>query len=365
MLTVVARPRLGTFLYLASGLLLLRLTAGLARATAARRLLTRRTRFSLAALVLSLCVSLGIAEVALRLVFKDSVLIAPGERNLGYRYDERLGWLPIPNSQRRFTATRTVDVHHNSKGLRGPERVNTGKPAMIFLGDSFVWGYDAEVDERFTERLQARHPDWTIWNFGVSGYGTDQEFLLLQQWFDEYSPRLVVTVYCAENDRQNNSCNFSFGCYKPYFTTEGSALKLNGVPVPRSTAVVCAEHSLLCQSYVVRLMVQAWKKLTLPPPIKNADPTCAIISAMQQYVHSRGALFALALEGRDPGLERFLADEKIPYVDLSQAERYPSFGNHWTPAGHLFVCNKIDQFLTQYHYLEASSAPADRALGGK
>jgi hypothetical protein len=49
--------------------------------------------------------------------------------------------------------------------------------------------------------------------------------------------------------------------------------------------------------------------------------------------------------------ERFLQRANIPFADLTTDLRYPSFGNHWTPAGHYFVCDKIDQFLRLGDYM--------------
>jgi lysophospholipase L1-like esterase len=48
---------------------------------------------------------------------------------------------------------------------------------IVFLGDSFVWGLDSEADERFTELLKAKLPDYKVL-VAVAGFGTDQEYLL-------------------------------------------------------------------------------------------------------------------------------------------------------------------------------------------
>ena len=45
----------------------------------------------------------------------------------------------------------------------------------MFVGDSFVWGYDVEASERFTELLRDEFPGIRIVNAGVNAYGTDQD----------------------------------------------------------------------------------------------------------------------------------------------------------------------------------------------
>ncbi len=78
-------------------------------------------------------------------------------------------------------------------------------PTIMFLGDSFVWGLDAEADERFTEPEKPRIADSKILAAGVSGYGTDQEYLLLKKLWPQVKPAVVVLIFGTDNDRLDNS----------------------------------------------------------------------------------------------------------------------------------------------------------------
>jgi hypothetical protein len=306
-------------------------------------------RAKLLLLFFSILLSIGLSEVALRMFFRDTFSQAEDERSLTYRYDAELGWFPMANSKKLFTASRTITAAHNSQGFRGPELAKSNKPRFIFLGDSLVWGFDVEASERFTEKLQAKHPEWAVYNFGVSGYGTDQEYLLLQKYFDEYAPSVVFLMICGDNDNEDNSWNFRGGYYKPWYTLEGGGLRVNGVPVPKAEKVFFSEHKFLCRSYVVRLFVRAYCKFTTPPPRKQADPpTGVILLDMRRYVVDRRAFFAVGLQHSHPDLTKFLQDYEIPYVALdatNSSQIYPEFWNHWTPEGHAFVAEKIDELL--------------------
>ena len=306
-------------------------------------------------LLFSLVVAAAMSEAGLRLFLHQRLSWEQDERNLMYHYDEQLGWFPIPNSSNRFTGSRTVSIEHNRLGFRGPEPVRNGKPGILFLGDSFVWGFDAEASERFTEKLQTRHPEWNIYNLGVSGYGTDQEYLLLQKYFEQYQPQVVFLMFCTDNDDSDNCWNVRGGYYKPYVTLEGTRLRLNGIPVPRAERVFCAEHPALCRWYLVRLLTRAWFRLTAPAPIKNPNPTGPILRDMQKYVQSKGATFVIGVERSQPYLEDFLRYFKIPYVDVTTPLRYSSHGEHWTPEGHAFVCEKIDEFLVRGKFAETAN----------
>jgi hypothetical protein len=321
-------------------------------------LLRRDVLARLLLVLVALAITAGLAEGALRLFFSQTFSFVQDERNLMYRYDQELGWFPIPNSHKTYAGGRTISASHNSEGFRGPEFITKQEPRIVFLGDSFVWGVDAELPERFTEKLQAKHPLWSVYNLGISGYGTDQEYLLLQKYFDRFKPQIVFLMYCAENDDSDNCWNVRHGgYYKPYCTMEGTRLKLEGIPVPRSDRVFCAEHPVLTRPFLVRLMARVFYRLKNPAPVHNPNPTGPILRDLQKYVRTRGAVLVVGLTRSHPHLEEFLQFFKIPYVDLSTPLRYDSFGQHWTPEGHAFVADRIDQFLSEGRFLEEAAQP--------
>jgi hypothetical protein len=72
---------------------------------------------------------------------------------------------------------------------------------------------------------------------------------------------------------------------------------------------------------------------------------------LRKYVESQGAVFLVGLTRTDPPLEDYLRRSQIPFIDLSTPLRYPDYGSHWTPAGHAFVADKIEEFLVRGNYL--------------
>ncbi|MGE0287705.1 MAG: SGNH/GDSL hydrolase family protein [Bradyrhizobium sp.] len=160
------------------------------------------------------------------------------ERSLAYDYDPELGWMPQPGSASTIETFRTTHYRHNSLGLRDEEFKLDAKPTIMFLGDSFVWGLDSEAEERFSDLLKPRNPDYKILAAGVSGYGTDQEYLLLQKLWPKVKPAVVVLIFCGDNDRLDNVTSHRYDHYqKPYFATQpDGTLVLRGQPVPRSQA---------------------------------------------------------------------------------------------------------------------------------
>ena len=95
-------------------------------------------------------------EVLLRVADFRMLRESVNERSLSYAYDRELGWAPRPNSRSVVTNARAIHVQHNSLGLRDVEFSLDAQPTILFLGDSFVWGLDAEIGERFSDLLRKK-----------------------------------------------------------------------------------------------------------------------------------------------------------------------------------------------------------------
>jgi hypothetical protein len=257
-------------------------------------------------------------------------------------FDSKLGWFPMLSHR---SPTEGTPIENNSMGFRGREFQRSGKTDIMILGDSFVWGWGIPApQDRFTEIIQAKHPDWNIYGVGVIGYGTDQELLLLKRTFQELHPQIVFLVFCTENDHRDNSANSSYGNFKPYFTTNAAGLYLHGIPVPCSERAYCAQHPLLSRSYLFQLTVRAWKSLTLPPVIVNDDPTPALLLEMRSYVRSKGSELLVGLTAPDPEIEHLLEHSGIPSLVLKRDKRF-SDDFHWTQQGHILAAEIVEQFL--------------------
>ena len=287
-------------------------------------------------------------ELGLRLADFRELREGNSERSLSYRYDAELGWAPIPNSTSTVTNARTIHVQHNSLGLRDQEFPGDGRPAIMFLGDSLVWGLDAEADERFSEILRPRIPNYRIVPAGVSGYGTDQEYLLLQRLWPTIKPAIVVLMFCTQNDREDNATNIRYeGYHKPYFVlTSDGALRREGLPVPPSRLQSIKENWWVHHLWLARLADAAYLKIRYPL-IYVPDPTERLVDEIQGFVERHGARFMVGLQTTDIGLVRHLQARRIPFVSFDGADFYPGAGagGHWTPKGHVLVAERLMDLL--------------------
>lgn len=297
----------------------------------------------------------GMLRVANLRMLRDS----SSERSLTYQYDPALGWAPVPDSSAVVANARTIHAQHNSLGLRDIEFVRDARPTMLFIGDSFVWGLDFEADERFTDLLRSRMPGTNIVNAGVSGYGTDQEYLLLQGLWPKLKPDVVVLVFCTENDRLDNSTSVRYESYqKPYFATAADGeLVLRGQPVPKSRQVYVQESWLVRHSLLARVVAYNYVDLR-HPAIDVPDPSERLVGKIRDFVEAHGARLLVGLQLRDDKLIRYLQAERIPFVSFDGAAAYPGpSGAHWTPEGQKFVADRLFDLFTSNGLAPVGEAP--------
>jgi lysophospholipase L1-like esterase len=291
--------------------------------------------------------TLAVAEAVLRIIDLRYLRAHRVGADRIYNYDAELGWFPVPNSDVTFTGIRTIHVRHNSLGFRDIEHDSAPKHTIAFVGDSFVWGYDVEQNERFTEVLRARMPDERIVNAGVTAYGTDQEYLLLRRLWTRIKPNVVVLMVCTDNDRKDNTVNTrQDGPYKPYFDMSGAGGEFEGIPVPWSRHLYFADNWLAQHSWVFRVLVSAYV-LAAHPPVSVPDPTDRLIAMMKQFVESQGATFLVGLQFHEAALEAALNAQKTPYTSFDGADHELGDGDHWTPKGHELVAERLLNLLKE------------------
>ena len=286
----------------------------------------------------------GAAEVSLRVLNPHELRLWSDDRNLAYRFDSELGWFPKKETAMKLLGSNWFSVQHNNKGFRDHHHGPKLKPRIMFIGDSFVWGYDVEQKERFTELLQQKLPDWEMLNLGVSGYGTDQAYLLLQKNFLHYRPDIVFYIFDFKSDPDDNCRNLRYGhYYKPYFKMNGGWLQLNGTPVPKGFNYYHLEYANLFESYLVRQMMLGYLKIFHPMVRFHPTPSEPLILAIREYTEKHGAWCYVGFNhiSEDEREFRFCEEFKLSCLDLSTDLRFPERGEHWTPNGHQFVANQI------------------------
>ena len=131
-----------------------------------------------------------------------------------YRVPHKIfGWSLKPGASYIYDLPEgNVSVSYNSLGWRDSKhhkKNKANKVRVLVLGDSFMEGYSVKLKETFHKKLEKklleRNVNIEVINFGVGGYGTLQEYLVLRDLGMEYKPDLIILGFLVGNDIRNNS----------------------------------------------------------------------------------------------------------------------------------------------------------------
>ncbi len=164
-------------------------------------------------------------------------------------------------------------VQVNQAGFRCQHEVQNAKPAGVFrilvFGDSYTAGDGVSNRDRYTDVLETFWPGVEVYNFGLSGSGTDQQYLVWREIGSKVEHDLVIIAAQVENIRR---CAAQFRVTadglgnthvlaKPYFTVDSEEhLTLHQVPPPSEPLdpIMLTEEQRRCTDWGGRLGTKAW-----------------------------------------------------------------------------------------------------------
>lgn len=329
------------------------------------------------ALAIGLLGAFALLELGLR--FSNAV---PEVANPLYSFhepDALLGWRGKRDVRQRFHRPDfDVLIEHDGEGWRRkvPPAPAAPKRRILFLGDSFTWGWGVGQGEVFTDRLQAAvGPEVEIVNRGVNAFGTAQELLLLEQELAKAHYDRVVVVMCG-NDLEDNLD--PRGGKRPGWrlAEDGSLVAVNQparrLMSPVKQFVESHSRAVLFVAFLLndlkraapRDEVVAWS--IDPARAAEADALgLRLLGELQERVRAHGADWRLVpvpmpdpehpgAFAMGPDMERFLAQVErelgVPTVSLLEPANAAvasgtaikfAHDNHWTVAGHRLVAETL------------------------
>ena len=346
--------------------------------------------FRFASVVASFVIVALLSEVALRL-FAPRLGVTLNEKTRFCRFDHDLGWAPVENITYGEKENRYF-VHQNQFGLRAPDDIQlkrtSGRKRVLVLGDSYVWGVGASQEELFTAP-EVNGTNAELINCGVSGYGTDQEYLFYLREGQKFDVDQVVVAFTLYNDVENNLNSKQYSYLKPYFTLNGDQLVLHNDHVQysivdnffRNLKRDCRVWNLAYQGVdglIKTLLHKQQKRLETDVVVSEADRqgielTLAILKKLKEAVTARHAEFYVIFIPYKPRVENHLPGNH-PFAPLIAAgltqmgvhyrEPYPEFlesamagvdpfnlvDNHFSAAGHALFA----KFVTDTDLARAS-----------
>lgn len=236
----------------------------------------------------------------------------PFFKSIGCYFDPELGW--------------------GGKKIFG--NIKTDKIKIFFIGDSFTGGYQMEEKYMYYDIL-GQLLNAEVFVYAGGAYGTLQEYIALDEYFDSISPDLVVLQVC-DNDFINNSWElekksfyFNQQMIRPYLINGAIQLRY-----PRDFGnfrkICCHSRFLsLLSNYIESLCSILAKKgllhtiendieekgLALKEFRRSVDITNEIILKIKNRTASI-PLIAFAVDDREPYLEQFKIIFKQNNIDF-------------------------------------------------
>ncbi|OGH79037.1 MAG: hypothetical protein A3G08_00405 [Candidatus Magasanikbacteria bacterium RIFCSPLOWO2_12_FULL_47_9b] len=341
-----------------------------------------------------------------------------------YEHDPTLGSRLIPLREGVWRAeNNTIPIRINQFGFRGwdaPREKPAGVRRIAVLGDSYVEAFQVSPEAMFSsvleEALQEDDPTQTydVLSFGVSGYGTAQEYLLWSNVVKEFSPDVVIVLFTSANDVRNNAFALEGERHKPYFISDANGLQMVPPETPPENLWRRANQFFLRVSHLYRFVILHSKKLPIFQShlVRGDIPTdyfvyeCALsdewaaawdvttqlLRAMHDEVAQLGADFVLvhgtsyaqihgdealhAMKEQYPAMEKKCWDfekpsamlseltqkNNIPYLDLlpifkdtfekTGQELHLLSDGHWNERGHALAGAEIANFVQSFSWEE-------------
>lgn len=312
----------------------------------------RRWVVRVALILFAILGALLAAEWGYRLVFAGSkgLTTRPGvveaDPILGWRHGagvsaqhRHLG----PGGEVEFDVLVRTDAagHRTSDQAEAARATESGARPVVFLGDSLTFGWGVAEEETFVARVR-NELGVPVRNFGVSGFGTGQECLLLEREVLALQPAAVVLTFCP-NDVAEAASAFRYGRTKPLFGWDGQQLVDPELPVGSSWLEQVSGVYRRCRDALAPPIEVDW---TPEERDLARGRVRALHRRMAAACAAAGARFLLLSAAGDRWLE---PAEGVEWIDLEVALRqaaeaasvvFPSDA-HWTAAGHAAVATQV------------------------
>ncbi len=162
------------------------------------------------------------------------------------KYHPRIGYTFMPSVRSRIPwETGGYLVSTNSAGFRSDfefiKERTAGKFRAIVFGDSQTAGDGLSNRQRYSDVLASLVPDLEVYNYGLPGSGTDQQYLTYLDCADVEHDLVIIGLH-VENigpvshrfrpykDGEGNEVIYA----KPYYSLENGDLVLHHIPVPKA-----------------------------------------------------------------------------------------------------------------------------------
>jgi hypothetical protein len=286
---------------------------------------------NLAVLAATVVIILALGELSLRVVhyykWKRPLFFAAKGAAQPLYPDAKLGWRATENynslERARDAAGQPYQVRGSSdrNGFRFFGDPQSENIKILVIGDSYTQAIEVSNARAYYGVMAAHLPKAEFFVYGAGGYGTLQEYLIIDEWIERIKPQILLLQLCT-NDFINNSYALEQASWdnnnlmrRPYLDDRGQMFyknpgHLNVIP---DTLLENSRLIFYCYLKINKLMAYLHRKNTIYQQIEKDAAT------QREYARAcrtTGAILTMIRE-RTPGLERlaFCSDEAQPFYD--------------------------------------------------
>lgn len=330
--------------------------------------------FGLLGITVSILLTVGVGEIAIR----GYLHFIYGQRYT--QLDRDLGWKTTGNYY--FQGTKTdyknekheINVSTNAFGFRQFGDTSSGRSKILIIGDSFTHAIDVSDGATYYSRL-GEILDAEIFAYGAGGYGTLQQRMILEKYYDLIQPDVVILQYCS-NDFINNhfplerqSYGNNNGKMRPYLTTEGKIIQRLPAAFP-GFRNFSNHHSMFLYFIISRIdkLTARYKggesieyvieeNPSLPLFRESVAITSRLLADIRKSVPESVPIFTFGSDNNEPFYAAFreLAEKNgFMFIDgipqaVIKAEESGTLvrfdGSHWNERGHVIVAEELGKYL--------------------
>lgn len=297
------------------------------------------------------------------------------KRNKVTQQHKVLGWNILPNvhlkTQKEDQAKVSYPVEYktDSQGFKKFGNLKSPNLKVLFIGDSFTQAEDVSNDSAYYAVAGQKIPI-EVFGYGVNGFGTLQEYMILKKYIDKIKPDVVVLQFTS-NDFINNCYEIeynsiqNFGIVRPYLDTKGNLF----YKLPKNHATFRAfvnEYSRLLYYLVNRIEETQIKPdhFTAANYRDSFKITAYSIQNIKKLCRANGAKFSSFMVDSGSGVEyrlyqKLMAENAVEIIAdvptlIQETEnagiccKVPD--NHWNNRGHR-VCGEALADAIEKQYL--------------
>ncbi len=296
--------------------------------------------------------------------------------------DSTLGWAMKPGYTYEGPmwdadgTERLIRIRYDAHGFKMFGDTTSDRPRILVVGDSYTASIEVSNEDSYFHIL-ADSLDAEVFAIGHAGYGTLQEWLLIERWLPRIRPQLIIWQVCSNDFIDNHAPLERLASYKvsqprPYLQADGTIswedprtlsekvkawLHLWQWAAPRIEQLACHLRAQACHTAEWHI---AHEGMDWPPFAEAVARTKAILDRAARAIPDTVAVIVFPADRYQPQLDtwRWLATQAgfsfadEPAIEVERAARAGRVVHaidhyHWNVTGHRLIARGLLKFVTE------------------